>query len=91
MERIETLHPEGKKGVNILKSKYDQVAETILTVLREADHPISFTDMSQAAEQCLIEAKFDGKPLWYITTVKLDLEARAKLRRIPTLHICLNW
>jgi hypothetical protein len=27
--------------------------------------------------------KFDGPVIWYYTTVKLDLEARGVIRRIP--------
>ena len=32
-ERILTLHPEGKKGVSIQRSKYDPVARLVATEL----------------------------------------------------------
>ena len=34
-ERIMTLHPEGKKGVNILKRRYQQVKDTLIKILEE--------------------------------------------------------
>lgn len=81
-EKIMTLHPQGKKGVNIAKAKYEQVRRVVLEVI-ESQQPISFTDMAELSKDILIEAKFKGKPLWYITTVKLDLEARGIILRIP--------
>lgn len=81
-EKIMTLHPQGKQGVNIAKAKYDQVRAVVLQVIG-SEQPISFTDMAELSKGILIDAKFDGKPLWYITTVKLDLEARKLIERIP--------
>lgn len=81
-EKIMTLHPQGKQGVNISKAKYDQVREVVLKVIG-SEQPISFTDMADLAKGILLDQKFDGKPLWYITTVKLDLEARKLIARIP--------
>lgn len=81
-EKIMTLHPQGKQGVNISKAKYDQVSEVVLKVIG-SEQPISFTDMADISKGILIDAKFDGKPMWYITTVKLDLEARKLIARIP--------
>ena len=81
-EKIMTLHPEGKKGVNIAKAKYEQVKAVVLEII-ESQQPITFTDMFNLANEILAEAKFDGKPGWYVTTVKLDLEARGVVKRIP--------
>ncbi len=81
-EKIMTLHPEGKSGVNISKAKYDQVRKVVLEVI-ESQQPITFTDMFNICNDILKEQNFDGKPGWYVTTVKLDLEARALIKRIP--------
>ncbi|MBT8327691.1 MAG: hypothetical protein KJP21_08200 [Bacteroidia bacterium] len=80
-ERIITLHPQGKKGVNILKSKYDQITEFIIQKLREYEE-ISYQKLSDLAEIELSDS-FDGKVVWYIVSVKLDLEARGFIERIP--------
>lgn len=40
-ERILTKHPQGKAGVNILKSKYEVIKEFILETLEEnKEHPL---------------------------------------------------
>lgn len=80
-ERILTLHPQNKQGVNILKSKYDQVASTLLELVKEHGE-ISYQDLNDLAIEQL-EKTFEGKIPWYVVTVKLDLEARGALVRVP--------
>ena len=80
-ERIETLHPEGKKGVNILTNKYKQVKDTIIKILEESGE-IEFKQMNRRAVDALT-GKFEGKVPWYVVTVKLDLEARGIIERVP--------
>jgi hypothetical protein len=80
-ERIMTLHPKGKKGVNILRSKYDFIKDFILQTLQERGQ-VSFEELSDLAVQQLSNS-FDGKVLWYVVTVKLDLEARDLIERVP--------
>ncbi len=43
---------------------------------------IRFYDLIQAVD-AFIGAVFDGSIPWYVTTVKLDLEARGILERVP--------
>jgi uncharacterized protein YcnI len=81
-EKILTLHPQGKNGVNISKAKYDQVRQVVLRVISERQG-ITFTEMFDIANEILKQENFDGKPGWYVTTVKLDLEARGLLQRVP--------
>ncbi len=80
-EKIMTLHPQGKAGVNILKRRYDFIKEFIISTL-EKHGKISFDELTDLAVDELTE-KFDGKVLWYLVTVKLDLEARKEIERIP--------
>ncbi|MGF1585546.1 MAG: hypothetical protein ACFCUM_09515 [Bacteroidales bacterium] len=80
-EKIMTLHPQGKKGVNILKRRYDTMADYILKTVEK--HPnITYDDLSQKANAEL-SGTFDGKVTWYVVTVKLDLEARGIIERVP--------
>jgi hypothetical protein len=76
-ERILTQHPENKQGVNISREKYEQIRDTILTVLKK-NEPISFQDLNAVVFQKL-DGKFEGSIGWYFTTVKLDLEARGRI------------
>ena len=76
-DKIETLHPEGKAGVNIDRSKYDQMVDAIRFVLRQRG-PLPFMELVEAV-QMELGGKFDGSIAWYCTTVKLDLQARGEL------------
>ena len=80
-EKILTLHPQGKQGVNIDRAKYDTIRAAILGAT-SAEGEIRFKDLPAAVEEAL-EEPFDGSLSWYITTVKLDLEARGLLERVP--------
>lgn len=77
-EQIQLLHPEGKQGAKILKRRYDAIRRAILDEV-EASGEISFMDLTERAPKRL--SHFDGKTTWYITAVKLDLEARGELER----------
>ena len=81
MERIQTLHPEeGKRGVNISREKYDQVRAAVLDAL--ANGPLTLNALLDAVTQRL-GPDFDGSPGWYTMSVKLDLEARGEIERVP--------
>lgn len=80
-ERIMTLHPTGKRGVHITKARYDAVAQAIVASIAMAG-VVPFKDLAAQVEARL-PADFDGAVGWYTTTVKLDLEARGVLERVP--------
>lgn len=80
-ERIQTLHPQGKQGVNILKSKYDQIVDEMVSIIKNHGE-ITYQDLNDEIIDAL-EGKFDGKIPWYVVTVKLDLEARKIIERVP--------
>ncbi len=80
-EKFLTLHPQGKHGVNILKRKYDLIRAYILKVIRK-EGEITYQDLSDRAVADLAST-FDGKVVWYVVSVKLDLEARKIIERIP--------
>ena len=80
-DRILTLHPEGKKGVNILRSKYERIRSFIIEQLA-ASGEMALQDLVDLAEE-IIAPSFDGKVIWYMVTVKQDLEARGEIQRVP--------
>jgi hypothetical protein len=92
-EKILTLHPQGKQGVRISRDKYEQVKTTILEVMQEQGE-LTFTQLSRAVESRL-EGNFEGSIPWYVVSVKLDLEARGTIQRLPNtrpekLHLNLD-
>lgn len=80
-ETIRTLHPEKKQGVKISREKYDIIRKAILSTLNKQKE-ISFMNLSRAVEK-EVNGTFDGSVMWYVTTVKLDLEARGEVKRVP--------
>lgn len=81
MEKILTLHPQGKNGVNISAEKYFRIKKYILDNL-EKKGVLTFEELFDGSINDL-QATFDGKVGWYLVTVKLDLEARGIIERIP--------
>ncbi|MEQ8712974.1 MAG: hypothetical protein RIC80_08145 [Cyclobacteriaceae bacterium] len=80
-EKIMTLHPQGKQGTRIDLKKYDQIKSAILATLEELKEA-TLDDLVKSAEE-ILRGQFDGKVIWYVVTVKLDLEARKIIERIP--------
>ncbi len=79
--RIRTLHPQGKQGVNIDAAKYGQVRAAILDEVHAAGE-LTFARLVERVAARL-KGRFDGSVPWYVTSVKLDLEARGALERVP--------
>ena len=79
--RIWTLHPQGKKGVHILLRRYDTIKTFILETI-ESHGEITYSELNDLAVNAL-QNTFDGKVTWYVVSVKLDLEARGVIERIP--------
>jgi len=79
-DTIRTLHPEKKQGVKISKEKYEIIRKAILCVL-QSQKEITFMNLSRAVEK-EINGNFEGSVTWYVTTVKLDLEARGQIKRV---------
>ena len=89
--RILTRHPEGKQGVNISRDKYGAMKAAILRCVRSRrEVPLQVVREDVESE---LQGRFEGSVSWYSTTVKLDLEARGILQRVPgerTQRIKLN-
>ena len=79
-DTIRTLHPQKKQGVKISKEKYEIIRKAILCVL-QTQKEITFMNLSRAVEK-EVNGNFEGSVTWYVTTVKLDLEARGQIKRV---------
>ncbi len=80
-EKFQTLHPEGKQGVNISRSKYDMIRNAILDAIH-SQGIVTYQGMVSLIEYQL-RNRFEGSIPWYVTTVKLDMEARGEIERVP--------
>ena len=69
-----------KQGVNISREKYEIIRQVILSTLR-AQKEMTFMKLSHAVEK-EVNGNFEGSVVWYVTTVKLDLEARGEIKRV---------
>lgn len=79
-DMVRTLHPQKKQGVNISREKYEIIRKAILCVL-ETQKEITFMNLSRAVEK-EVNGNFEGSVTWYVTTVKLDMEARGEIKRV---------
>lgn len=80
-EKILTLNLNGKNGVNIYKSRYDIMRKSLLSILDKRGE-VTLPELNSLVEIDL-EGKFDGKIGWYLMAVKLDLEARSIIGKVP--------
>ena len=77
---VRNPHP-AKRGVHIDAGRYRTVRGAVEATLREGG-VVSFQNLVRDVER-RIGATFDGSVPWYVTTVKLDLEARGVVERVP--------
>ena len=85
-EKIQLLHPDpDKEAPRIDTWKYELVKTAILDIVPQNDEGVPFKTLSdRVAEQLSAdEIKNLGSVGWYTTTVKLDLEARGLIERVP--------
>lgn len=84
MTRILTLHPDDKQGVNIDRDKYDEMKRALLRVVGRGADGVPFSELKDRVPEHLSDEVFgDASVSWYCVTVKLDLEARGVLERVP--------
>lgn len=81
---VETPTP-GKQPTRIDKWKYDLVHDAILAVVPADENGVEFSQLAQLVEAHLSPADLEklGSVSWYTTTVKLDMEVKGEIERIP--------
>jgi len=81
-EKIQLIHPTGKKLPRIDKSKHDIMRKAILSSLKKG--PLTHKEMHQDILRDFQKnkIKFDGAVEWYMEGVKLDLEATGQIERL---------
>lgn len=81
-EKVQLLHPEGKKLPRIDKEKYDVLRKAILQSLKKG--PLRHKEILEAvlSDFKKHKTKFEGAVEWYMEGVKLDLEANKLIVRL---------
>jgi hypothetical protein len=84
-EMFQALHPDpAKNSTRVTKSTYEAYRVVLLKVIPTTAEGIAFADLSQAVTPHLSpEVLSSTSAGWWVTTVKLDLEARGLIERVP--------
>ena len=79
--------PPGGLGVDVerdFEPKYEVMKAALLTVVPADDAGFPFQDLADAVRPHLPTELFANASVsWYVVTVKLDLEARGLIERVP--------
>ena len=83
-EKILALHPDpNKQGTRVSKRTYDAYKHALLSVIPASVEGVKFGDLSMLVTPHLPDdVRASTSVGWWVTTVKLDLEARALIERI---------
>ena len=85
-DRVLCRNPDpGKQGTRIPRWKYELVSDAIFSALSKRPDGFPFRDLPTYVRSCLTrdDAENLGSVSWHTTVVKLDLEARGRIERIP--------
>jgi hypothetical protein len=82
-QKIQLIHPQGKKAISMEEEKYDSIKTSILRCLR-AKVEVSHKELQDYINKDFREnkIKFQGSLEWHLEWVKLDLEARKEIKRV---------
>ncbi len=83
-DRITMKNPNtGRDDTRIRRVMYEPVRAAILAAVAEAGE-LEFQDLRNEVERRTPAGLWDNASVgWYTTTVKLDLEARGEIERVP--------
>jgi hypothetical protein len=75
----------GKQGTLIARWKYEAVRAAILRAVPRDERGVEFKQLPDLVRQHLAPQSLKelGSVSWYTTTVKLDLEVRGEIERVP--------
>lgn len=82
--KVQLKHPDGKKAIAMPKERYDLLKPAVLKLLRSRESA-TFNEISAAIVEDFARRKtvFKGSIPWHLEWVKLDLEARKFIKRVP--------
>ena len=85
-EMFQALHPDPtKQGTRVTKATYDAYHAALLEIIPKEEGGIPFGDLSKVVVPHLPDGLADRtSPGWWVTTVKLDMEARGEIERFKS-------
>jgi hypothetical protein len=75
-------HPEGKRTLRVDGDKYQTIYQAFREIVTDSEQEYVLEDVTEAIESTLGKT-FDGSIQWHVNVVKVDLEARGLIERIP--------
>jgi hypothetical protein len=85
-QRVQLLHPDPSKDApRIDQAKYDAVRAALLQAIPADAEGVPFDELAEQVTTLLPPESLAalGSVSWYTTAVKLDLEARGLIERVP--------
>ncbi|HSH03152.1 MAG TPA: hypothetical protein VLL52_11585 [Anaerolineae bacterium] len=84
-EMFQALHPDpNKNGTRVTKVMYDAYRAALLAVIPKDEDGVLFGELvERVVPELAPEIAANTSPGWWVTTVKLDLEARRLIERVP--------
>lgn len=75
-------HPANKRTLRIDGEKYQTVYQAFRAIVTNAEQEYVLEEVTDAIESALKDS-FDGSVRWHLNAIKLDLEARGLIERVP--------
>lgn len=84
-DTVEALNPQpGKQSTRVNKANYEAYRRVLLSVIPKSRQGVEFRSLPDlVAPRLPTDVANATKPMWWVTTVKLDLEARGLIERVP--------
>ena len=83
---MKTQNISGKSGTNVTPEKYNVIREAMLQILPTEGKGLTLNEMVTNIEPKVPQELFPNGVTWYTVTVKLDLEAKGLVMRLPKIR-----
>lgn len=80
---MKTENITGKSGANVTPEKYYAIREAMLEILPTQGEGLTLDEMVKLIQPMVPKEIFPKGVSWYTVTVKLDLEAKGLVKRLP--------
>jgi hypothetical protein len=82
-KKTPTLKADGTPSTNVDQEKFEIVREILLSTLPKEGDGLTIREMEAEVAPLVSKKLFPKGVMWWVMTVKLDMEGRGELQRIP--------